>query len=56
MYFDITEETERGLEKIDQNLELTKGNRHIIAADSNARSAAWHDIKTNKRGKQWKNL
>ena len=51
MYFDITEEIERGLKKIDQMLEFTKGNGIIIAADSNARSAAWHDIKTNKRGK-----
>ena len=40
MYFDITEETERGLEKIDKMLEFTKGNGLIIAADSNARSTA----------------
>ena len=51
MYFDITEEIERGLEKIDKMLEFTKGNGLIIAADSNARSAAWHDTKNNKRGK-----
>ena len=51
MYFDITEEIEKGLEKIDQMLEFTKGNGLIIAVDSNARSAAWHDFKTNKRGK-----
>jgi len=51
MYFDITEEIERGLEKIDQMLELTKRNGLIIAADSNVISAAWHDTKTNKRGK-----
>jgi len=40
MYFDITEEIARELEKIDQILELTKGIGHIIAVDSNARSAA----------------
>ena len=51
MYFDITEEIEKGLEKIDQMLEFTKGNGLVIAVDSNARSAAWHDFKTNKGGK-----
>jgi len=54
MYFDITEEIESGLEKIDKMLEFTKGNGLIIAADSNARSAAWHDTKNNKRGKTMK--
>jgi len=51
IYFDITEEIEKGLEKIDQMLEFTKGNGLIIAVESNAKSAAWHDFKTNKRGK-----
>jgi len=55
MYFDITEEIEKVLEKIDQIMEFTKGNGLIIAVDSNARSAGWNDIETNKRGKQWKN-
>jgi len=52
MYFDINEEIERGLEKINQMLEFTKGNGLIIAADSNARSAVWHDTNTNKRLKR----
>jgi len=56
MYFDITEEIERGLEKIDKMLEFTKGNGLIIAADSNARSAAWHDTKNNKSGKTMEEL
>jgi len=51
MYFDITEEIEKGLEKVDQMMEFTKRNGLIIAVDSNANSAAWHDFKTNKRGK-----
>jgi len=51
MYFDITEEIEKGLEKKDQVMEFTKGNGLMIAVDSDARSAAWQDIKTNKRGK-----
>ena len=32
-------------------LDFTKGNGLIIAIDSKARSAAWHDFKTKKRGK-----
>ena len=51
MYFDITKEIERELEKIDEILEFTKGNGLVIAVDSNSRSTAWHDIQTNKRGK-----
>jgi hypothetical protein len=46
MYFDITTETERELDKIDQILEFTKGNGLIIAVDSNSGSAAWHDTLT----------
>jgi hypothetical protein len=49
MYFDIKEEIERELDKIDQILELTKGTGLILAIDSNARSAAWHDTQTKKR-------
>ena len=51
MYFDIKEETVRDLDKIDQILELTKETGLILAIDSNARSAAWHDTQTNKRVK-----
>ncbi len=45
-YFDITTEIEKELDKLDQLLEFTKGNRLITAADSNSRSAAWHDTQT----------
>ena len=51
MYFDITEDIKRELEKIDQILELTKGIGLIIAVDSNARSAAWHGTQSNIGGK-----
>jgi len=51
MYFDIKEETERDMDKLDKILELTKGTGLILAIDSNARSAAWHDTQTNKREK-----
>jgi len=39
------------LNRLDKILELTKKHGIVIAVDSNCRSAAWHDIKTNKRGK-----
>jgi sugar/nucleoside kinase (ribokinase family) len=51
MYFDIKEEIERELDRIDQILEFTKGTGLIFVIDSNARSAVWHDTQTNKRGK-----
>jgi len=40
MYFDITKEIERELDKIEEILEFTKGNGLVIAVDSNSRS--WH--------------
>jgi hypothetical protein len=51
MYFDITTEIERELDKIEEMLEFTKGNGLVIAIDSNSRTTAWHDSQTNKRGK-----
>jgi len=51
MYFDITKEIERELDKIEEILEFTKGNGLVIAVDSNSRSGAWHDSQTNQRGK-----
>jgi hypothetical protein len=50
-YFDITTRIEDELNRLDKILELTKKRGIVIAVDSNLRSAAWHDIKTNKRGK-----
>jgi hypothetical protein len=51
MYFDITREIERELDKMEEILEFTKGNGLVIAVDSNSRSVAWHDSQTNKSGK-----
>jgi len=50
-YFDITTKIEDELNRLDKILELAKKHGIVIAVDSNSRSAAWHDIKTNKRGK-----
>jgi hypothetical protein len=50
-YFDITVKIEDELNSLDRSLELTKKHGIVIAVDSNSRSAAWHDIKTNKGGK-----
>jgi hypothetical protein len=49
MYFDITKEIERDLDKIEGILDFTKGKGLIIAVDSNARSKACNDIETKKR-------
>jgi len=51
MYFDITKEIERELDKIEEILEFTKGNGLVIAVDSNSRSMALHDSQTYQRGK-----
>ena len=51
MYFNITKEIERELDKIDEIQEFTKDNGLVIMVDSNSRSTTWHDIQTHKRGK-----
>jgi len=51
MYFDITKEIKRELDRIEETLEFTKGNGLVIAVDSNSRSVAWLDCQTNQRGK-----
>jgi len=51
MYFDITKEIERELDKIEEILGFIKGNGLVNAVNSNSRSVAWHDSQTNKRGK-----
>ena len=48
MYFDITEEIERELEKVDQILGPTKRIGLITAVYNKASSAAWHETQTNK--------
>jgi hypothetical protein len=50
-YFDMNIKIEDELNRLEKILELTKKQGILIAVDSNCRSAAWHDIITNKRGK-----
>jgi hypothetical protein len=50
-YFDINTKIEDELNRLEKILEFTKKQGILIAVDSNCRSAAWHDIITNKRGK-----
>jgi hypothetical protein len=52
MYFDIERQIESNLNKINEILQLTKGEKTLIAADTNARSKTWHDHCTNSRGKK----
>jgi len=51
MYFDITKDIERELNKVEEILQFTKGNGLVITVDSNSISVAWHDSQTNQRGK-----
>jgi len=51
MYFDITKEIGRELDKIEEIVEFTKGNGLVMAVDSNSRSVEWHDSQTNQREK-----
>jgi hypothetical protein len=51
MYFDIERQIEVDLNKIKAIITYAKEMEIIFSIDSNARSTAWHDILTNKRGK-----
>jgi hypothetical protein len=51
MYFDITEDMNTKLVKIDEILKFGTGTGILIALDSNSRSQAWHDKQTNIRGR-----
>jgi hypothetical protein len=52
-YFQFSEPTERGVERLQKVLDGLN-NRDakdiVISADVNARSASWHDVKTDRRG------
>jgi hypothetical protein len=50
-YFDINTKIEDEMNRLKKILELTKKPGILIAVDSNSRSAAWHNIIINKRGK-----
>ena len=51
MYFDINRQIADDVLKIEAILQHAKGAGIILAMDSNSRSTAWHDTKTNARGK-----
>jgi len=55
VYMEHKEQIDTKLQKLERMIEFTKGAKLIIAVDSNARSAAWHDTKTTE-GKRWKTL
>jgi hypothetical protein len=44
MYFDITKEIDRELDKIGEILEFNKGKGLVIAVESIPRSTVWNDI------------
>jgi len=49
---DYNEEIDSSLKKIEGILQFTKGEKHIMATDSNSRSTTWNDKITNPRGKK----
>jgi len=51
MYFDIGRQIEMDLSKIEAMLQHANGVGVLLAIDSNARSAKWHDPITNSRGR-----
>jgi hypothetical protein len=51
MYFDIGRPIEVDLSKIETVLQHANGVGVLLAMDSNARSASWHDSTTNARGR-----
>jgi endonuclease/exonuclease/phosphatase family metal-dependent hydrolase len=51
MYFDIGWQIEEDLSKIEAVLQHASGAGVLLAIDSNARSASWHDSTTNARGR-----
>ena len=51
-YLDIGKDIKEDLNKIKKIIQLAKGKGLLVAIDSNARSKTWHDVITNKRGRQ----
>jgi type II secretory pathway component PulM len=52
-YFQFSEPTERGVERLQKvldELNIRDAKDIVISADVNARSASWHDVKTDRRG------
>ena len=51
MYLDIKEEINNKIAKVEEIIKFGARTGILIAMDSNARSQAWHDKQTNKRGR-----
>jgi hypothetical protein len=56
LYLAIDQDIERDIGKVEEIVELTKGNGLILSIDSNSRSKLWHDKYTNQRGKSLENF
>jgi hypothetical protein len=51
IYFDYHEPIENSIRQLEKILNFIKGEKIVIAMDSNSRSTTWHDVLTNSRGK-----
>ena len=51
IYMDYNATNDIELKRIEKILTFTKGEKLLIATDSNCRSTAWHDTTTNNRGR-----
>jgi hypothetical protein len=51
IYMDYNETIDINLKHIEEIITFIKGEKLIIATDSNSRSSAWHDRTTNNRGR-----
>jgi ribonuclease HI len=51
IYMDYNATIDIDLKRIEKILTFTKGEKLLIATDSNCRSTAWHDTTTNNRGR-----
>ena len=49
-YFDIRQNIQENLAQLENVINAYRNQNIVIAVDSNARSAVWHDIVTNARG------
>jgi hypothetical protein len=56
MYFNITKQIERELDKIEEILEFTKGKGLVMEVDTNSRSMDGTIVKQIKGEKYWKNI
>ena len=50
IYFDIGQQIEVELRKIEATLQYAKGTGVLIETDSNSKSGSWHDSKTKASG------